>query len=182
VPALFSGDHRGSPLRILTKLNHYRRAAAAIVTKDAEVKPSQRKIHVSRKGAKTQRTNIRSTKAAPRTEARNSKQIQMFKKQKISNNFNLDSAFWIFFGFGFIWPRFVSDFVLRILDLFRWLLGKINIPGFVLFNSSEVGNQMSGLPVADATGGWYGSPQPCRNKVKSEKRRKLRWRKSWKKN
>ena len=40
----------------------------------------------------------------------------MIKKQKILNNFNLDLAFWIFFGFGFIWLRFVSDFVLRISD------------------------------------------------------------------
>jgi hypothetical protein len=47
----------------------------------------------------------------------------MFKKHKIPNNFNLDSAFWIFFGFGFIWPRFVSNFVLRISDLFRQVLG-----------------------------------------------------------
>ncbi len=38
----------------------------------------------------------------------------MFKKHKIPNKFNSDSAFWIFFGFGFIWLRFVSDFVLRI--------------------------------------------------------------------
>jgi four helix bundle protein len=29
----------------------------------------------------------------------------------------LDSAFWIFFGLGFIWPRLVSNFVLRISDL-----------------------------------------------------------------
>jgi len=38
------------------------------------------------------------------------------KKGKFSNNFNLDSVFWIFFGFGFTWLRFVSDFELRISD------------------------------------------------------------------
>jgi len=71
------------------------------------------------------KTQIRSTKS----EARNPKQIQMFKKHKNPNNFNLDSAFWIFFGFGFIWLRFVSDFVLRISD-FVW-------PGSLRLNSGQ---------------------------------------------
>jgi len=39
--------------------------------------------------------------------------------------------FWTFFGFGFIWLRFVSvrgaAFDIRISDLFRWLLGAITI-------------------------------------------------------
>jgi len=88
--------------------------------------------------AKPQRTNIRSTKS----EARNSKQIQMFKKTENFKQRHQDSAFWIFFGFGFIWLRFVSvrraAFVLRILDLFRWLPGGINFPEVVMFNISEV--------------------------------------------
>jgi len=40
--------------------------------------------------------------------------------RKFSNNFNLDSVFWIFFGFGFTWRRFVSvrgaAFDIRISD------------------------------------------------------------------
>ena len=80
-------------------------------------------------------------------EARNSKhetrnKFKCSKKQGISNNFNLDSAFWIFFDFGFIWLRFVSvrgaAFVLRILDLFRWLPGGINFLAVVLFNILQV--------------------------------------------
>jgi len=54
----------------------------------------------------------------PKHETRN--KFECSKKQKFSNNFNLDSAFWIFFGFGFIWLRFVSvrgtSFDIRISD------------------------------------------------------------------
>jgi len=51
----------------------------------------------------------------PKLEIQN--KFECSKKDKIQNNFNLDSAFWIFFGLGFIWPQFVSNFVLRIWDL-----------------------------------------------------------------
>jgi len=40
----------------------------------------------------------------------------MTKIGKTPNKLPSDSAFWNFFGFGFIWLRFVSDFVLRISD------------------------------------------------------------------
>jgi len=87
--------------------------------------------------AKTQRRQGQIFEARnPKHETRN--KFKCSKKQKISNNFNLDSAFWIFFGFGFIWLRFVSDFVLRILDLFRWLPGAINFLAVVLFNILQV--------------------------------------------
>jgi hypothetical protein len=49
-------------------------------------------------------------------EIRNPKQIQMTKIGKTRNKLPSDSVFWNFFGFGFIWLRFVSDFVLRISD------------------------------------------------------------------
>jgi len=53
-------------------------------------------------------------KQNPEIEIRNSKQIQMTKTHKIPNKIHSDSAFLVFFGFGFIWLRFVSDFEIRI--------------------------------------------------------------------
>ncbi|MBM2802828.1 MAG: hypothetical protein HW419_721 [Deltaproteobacteria bacterium] len=44
-------------------------------------------------------TRIESTKAAPRTEARSSKQIQMTKKYNVSNDADSDSSFWNCSGF-----------------------------------------------------------------------------------
>jgi hypothetical protein len=41
----------------------------------------------------------------------------MTKKQNVQNNPESNSPFWIFFGFGFIWPLFVWDFDIRISDL-----------------------------------------------------------------
>jgi len=67
-----------------------------------------------RKDAKNKKFEARKRPRGPKHETRN--KFECSKKQKISNNFNPDSAFWIFFGFGFIWRRFVSDFVLRISD------------------------------------------------------------------
>ena len=76
--------------------------------------------------AKTQRRQeqkILSTKS----EARNSKQIQMTKKHNVPNNPDSDSKFWIFRVWDLFWPRFVSDFEIRISDLFRWSLGAKNL-------------------------------------------------------
>jgi hypothetical protein len=49
-------------------------------------------------------------------EIRNPKQIQMTKKQKIPNNPDSDSSFWIFPILDLFWPRFVSNFDIRISD------------------------------------------------------------------
>jgi hypothetical protein len=71
-------------------------------------------------------------------EIRNPKQIQMTKIDKTPNKLPSDSVFWIFFGFGFIWLRFVSDFVLRISDFVQSLFrsaGSLLIFGFRIFSS-----------------------------------------------
>jgi hypothetical protein len=67
---------------------------------------------------------------APRTtnskhEIRNSKQFQMTKICKIPNKLPSDSVFWIFPILDLFVSEFVSDFDIRILDLFPWLLGAI---------------------------------------------------------
>jgi hypothetical protein len=51
----------------------------------------------------------------------------MFKKSKIQNQYDADSGFWNFFGFWFVGSAVVSDFVLRISDLFRWCFGVRNL-------------------------------------------------------
>jgi hypothetical protein len=50
-------------------------------------------------------------------EIRNSKQIQMFKKTENSKQIQNGFSVLDFPSLGFIWLRFVSDFVLRISDL-----------------------------------------------------------------
>jgi len=69
-------------------------------------------------------------KPNPKLEIRN--KAKCSKNDNVPNNFNSDSAFWIFFGFGFIGLRFVSvrgaAFVLRISNFLstggRMLKGK----------------------------------------------------------
>jgi len=57
---------------------------------------------------------------------------------KIPNKLPSGSVFWIFRIWDLFWPRFVSNFDIRILDLFRWLLGETKFPGVVLFKISKV--------------------------------------------
>ena len=73
-------------------------------------------------------TQRESTKAALWTDARSSKQIQNDEKQ---NNYNAPNGkdrihCFGFSDFEFIWPRFVSDFVLRISDFDLWLIGVLS--------------------------------------------------------
>jgi hypothetical protein len=69
------------------------------------------------KAQRRQEQKIRSTKLETNSKRGKIKQLQC-SKQKGSN-----SAFWIFFGFGFIWLRFVSNFDIRISD-FPWLASR----------------------------------------------------------
>jgi len=44
-------------------------------------------------------------------------------KCNVPNKLDLDFSFWIFRVLNLFWPRIVSNFVLRISDLFRQVLG-----------------------------------------------------------
>ena len=83
-----------------------------------------------------------STKAAPRTEIRSTKQIQMTKKQKMVNKPDSDPEFWIFLILDFLWLRFVSvrgaSFDIRISDFLSPAFGREKVLDAVRCNILEV--------------------------------------------
>jgi len=62
--------------------------------------------------------NVEFKTRSTKSEARSSKQIQMIKTVQIPNEPKSDSRFWIFRILDLFWPRFVSDFDIRILNFY----------------------------------------------------------------
>jgi hypothetical protein len=74
----------------------------------------------------------------PKHEARNKLKMMKNKTTAMLQTGRIEFTVLDFLILNSFWPRFVSDFVLRISDLFRWLLEALNLFEVVLFNISKV--------------------------------------------